>query len=47
MDDNGSELEGDGLMDENETETESEDHDAEDDAILHEKDPMSSPRDNI
>ena len=45
MDDNGNELEGNGPMDEEQTEAVPED--LEDDAILKEADDASSPRDNI
>ena len=44
MEDNGDELEGGGLEDED---PESSDSDTEDDAILHEKNGASSPRENI
>jgi len=44
MEDNGEELEGGGLSDDEEVASES---DTEDDAILHEKDGTSSPRENI
>lgn len=45
MDDNGNELEGDGIMDEEQSESETED--PENEAILREKEESSSPRDNI
>ena len=44
MEDNGDELEGGGTSDEEEVESEA---DPEDDAILHEKNGTSSPRENI
>jgi hypothetical protein len=44
MEDNGDELEGGGLPDDEEVESEA---DPEDDAILHEKNGTSSPRENI
>ena len=44
MEDNGDELEGGGLSEEEEVEAEA---DPEDDAILHEKNGTSSPRENI
>jgi len=44
MEDNGDELEGGGATDEEEVEPEA---DPEDDAILHEKNGSSSPRENI
>jgi hypothetical protein len=44
MEDNGDELEGGELTDEEEVEQEA---DPEDDAVLHEKNGTSSPRDNI
>ena len=44
MEDNDHELEGDGLADDNGDASES---DNENDAIIHEKDEPSSPRDNI
>ena len=44
MEDNGDELEGGGTTDEEEVEPET---DPEDDAILHEKNGSSSPRENI
>lgn len=44
MEDNGDELESDGLTDEEPVTSES---DAEDDAILHEKNESSSPREDI
>jgi hypothetical protein len=44
MEDNGNELEGAGSTDEEEVESEA---DPEDDAILHEKNGTSSPRENI
>jgi len=44
MEDNGEALESDGVTDEEEVASES---DVEDDAILHEKEGTSSPRENI
>ncbi len=44
MEDNGDELEGGGSSDEEEVESEA---NPEDDAILHEKNGTSSPRENI
>ncbi len=44
MEDNGDELEGGGPSDEDEAESE---ENPEDDAILHEKNGTSSPRENI
>lgn len=45
MEDNGDELEGDGLTDEENSESESED--PEDEAIRREKEGLTSPRENI
>ena len=44
MEDNGDELDGGGVMDEDDDASEAE---PEDDAILHEKNGTSSPRENI